>query len=116
MAFVSFLAFCEPICDWSCDNKWLCPPIPLVVRAVKHLMSCKGTGTLIIPEWPSSVFWPFVNPFTGAVKQVVKDWLILPDFVPVFVEGRGQRLSCHGRKAVFSARPSFRVLALRLVC
>ena len=102
--------------DWSCDNNWLCPPIPLVVRAVKHLMSCKGTGTLIIPEWPSSVFWPFVNPFTGAVKHVVKDWLILPDFVPVFVEGRGQRLSCHGRKAVFSARPSFRVLALRLVC
>lgn len=102
--------------DWSHDNNWLCPPVSLIVRTVRHLIVCKGNGTLIVPEWPSSYFWPFVNPFTGAVKHTVKEWLILPRLDPVFIEGRGQQLHCKGRNAVFSANPSFRVLALRLVC
>ena len=102
--------------DWSLDNNWLCPPISLVVRAVRHLIACKGTGTLIIPEWPSSYFWPFVNPTNGAVKRIVQDCIILPRICPVFVAGRGQLIQCNGRKSVFSGNPSFRVLALRLDC
>ena len=42
--------------DWSSDNNWLCPPVSLIVRAVRHLIACKGLGSLIIPEWPSSFF------------------------------------------------------------
>ena len=64
-------AFDAFIQDWSLDNNWLCPPISLVVHAVRHLIACKGTGTLIIPEWPSSYFWPFVNPTNGSVKRIV---------------------------------------------
>ena len=101
--------------DWSVDNNWLCPPVALVVRTVKHLISCKGAGTLIIPEWPSSFFWPFVNPTTGTVKKFVKDWYVLPTTNPVFVAGRGHNLN-PSYKSAFAAYPTFRVLALRLVC
>ena len=48
--------------DWSRDNNWLCPPVPLIiiiVRAIRYLIACKRVGSLIIPEWPSSYFWPF---------------------------------------------------------
>ena len=44
--------------DWSRDNNWLCPPVSLIVRAVRHLITCEGLGSLIIPKWPSSYFWP----------------------------------------------------------
>lgn len=44
--------------DWSRNNDWLCPPVSfIIVRAVRHLIACKGLGSLIIPEWPSSYFW-----------------------------------------------------------
>lgn len=36
--------------DWSRDNNWLCPPVSLIVRAIRYLIACKGLGSLIIPE------------------------------------------------------------------
>ena len=44
--------------DWSRDNNWLCLPVSLIVRAIRHLITCEGLGSLIIPKWPSSYFWP----------------------------------------------------------
>ena len=99
--------------DWSNDNNWLCPPVALIVRTVKHLQMCKASGTLIIPEWPSSYFWPFINPVTGVMSSLVKEWFPLPRFNPVFRASRGQAFS--NEPSVFVGTPSFRVLALRLV-
>ena len=45
--------------DWShCELNWLCPPIKLIPSCIEHLMLCKAKGILIVPEWPSSFFWP----------------------------------------------------------
>ena len=44
--------------NWKNDNNWLVPPINSVNKAVFHLLSCKARGTLIVPNWPSSAFWP----------------------------------------------------------
>ena len=73
---------------------------------------CKASGTLIMPEWPNSYFWPFINPRSGVMSHIVKDWCVLPSCEPVFYPGRGQR----HYKSAFSGCPSFRLLALRLVC
>ena len=35
--------------------------VHLVIDLVCHLNSCSGRGTLIIPEWPSASFWPFLR-------------------------------------------------------
>ena len=45
--------------DWRRASNWLCPPVDLVVPVVRKLQSCRGT--LIVPEWPSSMFWPFLR-------------------------------------------------------
>lgn len=42
--------------DWSRDNNWFCLPVSLIAPAVRHLIACKGLGSLIIPEWPCSYF------------------------------------------------------------
>ena len=46
--------------DWSGENNWVCPPVGLVVDAVRVLTACSSHGTVIIPEWLSAYFWPFL--------------------------------------------------------
>ena len=46
--------------DWSGENNRVCPPVGLVVNAVRVLTACPGRGTLIIPEWLSASFWPLL--------------------------------------------------------
>ena len=88
----------------------------IIVRAFRHLIACKGLGSLIIPQWPS-YFWPFVNPTNGAVRHFIKEYFVLPRCFPVFDTGRGHAFYFHGRDVVFSKNPaSLRVLALRLDC
>ena len=43
--------------DWGYDNNWLCPPVRLIVRVLKHMEACLARGTLILPVWKSSFFW-----------------------------------------------------------
>ena len=43
--------------DWGHDNDWICPPVCLLIRVVKHMELCKARGTVILPMWKSSCFW-----------------------------------------------------------
>ena len=36
------------------DNNWICPPVCLLIRALKHMKLCKERGTVIFPLWKSS--------------------------------------------------------------
>lgn len=36
--------------DWSRDNNRLCPPVSIIVHAVRHLIASKGVGGLIITK------------------------------------------------------------------
>ena len=100
--------------DWSSDNNWLCPPAHLIVAAVKHLRYHKGVGTLIIPEWPSASFWPFLHFSPSRFLAFVKEFVVLPRLADLLIEGPGQREAYRKRPSVFVACPSFNVLALRL--
>ena len=46
--------------DWSQDVSWLVLPVILASRAINHLVKCKAKGTLIVPKWTSSPFWPLI--------------------------------------------------------
>ena len=48
--------------DWSGENCLLVPPVVLISSVLKHIFLCKAKGTLVIPWWPSSVFWPLLWP------------------------------------------------------
>ena len=43
--------------DWGYDNNWLCPPVCLIARVLKHMEVCLAKGTLVLPLWKSSFFW-----------------------------------------------------------
>ena len=100
--------------DWSSDNNWLCPPTHLIVAAVKHLRYHKEVRTIIIPEWPSASFWPFLHISPSRFHTFVKDFVVLPRLADLLIEGPGQREVYRKKPSVFVGCPSFNMLALRL--
>ena len=46
--------------DWSDENNWLVPSVSLSSRVINHLIKSNSVGTLVVPKWPSSPFWPLV--------------------------------------------------------
>ena len=64
--------------NWHDDNNWLCPPVYLVPRILRHACNCDAKGTLVVPEWPSAVFWPMLFPQPDRpatfVKEVITIW------------------------------------------
>ena len=100
--------------DWSAENNWLCPPVHVIIDSVRHLKSCSRRGTLIIPEWPSASFWPFLRERSSQFKSFVVDVFVLPAISDLLLEGPGQRQIYESRPSVFRGCPRFRMLALRL--
>ena len=100
--------------DWSAENNWLCLPVHLIIDSVRHLKSCSGRGTLIIPEWPSASFWPFLRKRSSQFKSFVVDVFVLPAINDLLLEGPGQRQIYASRPSVFRGCPKFRMLALHL--
>ena len=45
------------------------PPVPLVARALLYPSLQKARATIVIPQWPSSSFWPLL---TSKYKQFMK--------------------------------------------
>ena len=100
--------------DWSAENNWICPPVSLIVDSVRHLMSCFGRGTLIIPEWPSAHFWPFLREGSSRFSSYVAEVFVLPAVEDLLLEGPGQKQIYKSRPSIFRRCPKFRMLALRL--
>ena len=98
----------------SNNNNWLCPPVNLIVQTVRKLQSCNGIGTLIIPEWPSSLFWPYLHCSGLVFKSYVKAVFCLPKLHDLLIEGPGQRAVYKRKKSVFPGCRNFNMLALRL--
>ena len=46
--------------NWVDENNWLVPPIFLISTVIRHLLTCKAHGTLVVPAWPSAPFWPLL--------------------------------------------------------
>ena len=42
--------------NWQGDNNWLCPPVYLIPRVLRHAQKCACVGTLVVPFWKSAVF------------------------------------------------------------
>ena len=95
-------------CSWAGENNWWCPPIHLVPRVFRHAQYTKANGTLIIPQWFSSPFWPLLFPdgfmpaefVEGVIELPISDTLILP----------GQ-----SGANLFKGLPNTPMLALRLI-
>ena len=100
--------------DWRDENNWICPPVSAIVPSVRALSSCSGYGTLIVPQWPSAYFWPFLHDSPSQFKSFVKEVFELPCIEDLLFEGPGQKQIYRARPSVFSGCPNFRMLALRV--
>ena len=76
----------------------------LNVDSVRHLMSCSGRGTLIIREWPSAHFWPFLCEGSSQLSSFVSEVFVLPAVGDLVLGGPGQK------REWCLARPRFPVL------
>ena len=43
------------------ENCSVVPPVSLLARALHYLSLQKARATIVIPEWPSSSFWPLLT-------------------------------------------------------
>ena len=100
--------------DWSSGNSWLCPPVHLIVGCVRHLAEHRGRGTLVVPEWHSAYFWPFLCTSANSFKPFVKSVFVLPKIHDLLLEGPGQLATYKRKASVFSGCPPFNMLALKL--
>jgi hypothetical protein len=52
-------AFCY---DWkSFGFGFCCPPVKKIAAAVKHAVMCRSEGVMVVPRWPTSLFWKFLS-------------------------------------------------------
>ena len=100
--------------DWRDENNWVCPPVGAIVPSVRALSSCSGYGTLIVPQWPSAYFWPFLRESSSQFKSFVTGVFELPCIEDLLLEGPGQQQIYKSRPSVFSGCPKFKMLALRI--
>ena len=61
--------------SWKNEVCWLVPPVRLVPKVIRKLLFDKSKGTLVVPRWPSSVFWPLLVNEYGQFRWFVTDCL-----------------------------------------
>ena len=80
----------------------------LVPRVVRHAQNTKANGTLIIPQWLSSPFWPLLFPDGFTPADFVGGVIELPNSDTLILSG-------HFGANLFKGLPNTPVLALRLL-
>ena len=62
--------------NWRNTCNWAVPPIYLIPRLLKFMVSQPCLVILVIPEWPSAIFWPYFLEFrhdqTRSIRRVLK--------------------------------------------
>ena len=81
--------------DWGQENYWLVPPVHLIPRVLMHFLYCQSRGVLVVPFWPSSLFWPYLIQESGAFKSFVVDTLFVQNGSDVFVQ-EANKETCFG--------------------
>ena len=90
--------------DWRGKNNWLSPPVKDIISTIKHLELCKGHGTLLIPCWPSAIWWPLIYPDGKCIAGFVKGMLVLDPFYTSYSDN----------STVFRGFQRFKTLALKV--
>ena len=92
--------------NWAGENNWWCPPIGIVPRVIRHAQVCAAEGTLIVPCWPSAIFWPLLCMAEGQFAPFVVGVYDLPLVESSFLPGPSGGTLFKGQV------PNTRVLAL----
>jgi len=69
--------------NWEKENNYVCPPINLIARVLKHLKYCNAKGTIIVPKWPAQPWWPLL-------LSMQEEWICLGEPYQVFLQGKSR--------------------------
>ena len=78
--------------SWRNETCWIVPPVRLVPQVLRKLLFDKGKGTLVVPRWPSSVFWPLLVDKQGNFRWFVIDYLLYTDCSNLLEAGRNCKI------------------------
>ena len=67
--------------------KHVVPPVSLVKKVILHVCLCRGRGILVVPYWPSALYWPLLVERGGVFKSFVADCLYVENGKDVFLYG-----------------------------
>lgn len=62
-------------------------------HSIKYLLNCKAYDVLVVPNWPSAVFWPMLFDENLYYKTYVKDVLFFKDTKEIIIQGQNKSCS-----------------------
>jgi hypothetical protein len=77
--------------NWAGENNWLVPPLNLVNRVIKHCLACGAFGTLVVPKWESSPFWPVIFHSNSSCMHYISDVLEFKDPKDIYIYGSNKK-------------------------
>ena len=57
--------------SWLKENNWIFPPPYLTAYVLKHMSAGGEIGTLVLPSWPSAVWWQLLVNTNGSWKAFI---------------------------------------------
>ena len=63
-----------------------------IPRVIRHLVHCKAAGTLIVPEWISSPFWPMFFGIESPYHSLVRGIITFTDVAGIFIRGSSESI------------------------
>ena len=74
--------------DGGKENNWVCPPISLIPRIIRHAQVCMARATMLVPVWTTAAFWPLLCPDgAGCFAPFVREARALPRVATLFLPG-----------------------------
>ena len=73
--------------SWREENNWLVPPPSLISKCIKYLQYERVNATLVVPFWPSAVFWPLIVNADGSFKSFISRFKKFYKAQGFFVQG-----------------------------
>lgn len=96
--------------SWHSENNWLVPPICLIPKCLNFLLACRAVGTLVVPFWPSSPFYPMLFGANASFAKFVVEVLLFKSPKGIYIQG-------HNKETIFgSDKFTSKVLVVRLNC
>jgi hypothetical protein len=76
--------------EWDRETIWACPPVKDIIKCIKKCKISSLEGVLIVPEWQTADFWPFIfdkkgrllKPFVNVKK--IKPFIVSNNTGPIF--------------------------------
>jgi len=59
--------------SWIGERNWICPPFPLISRAVCKLADERAEAVVVVPYWPSAVWYPVLMELADVYRVLTKE-------------------------------------------